>query len=100
MGLIFFPSNFQTKFLQIPLLLKTDCRVFFNSRIFAYLYIKILELIFSNRLNRSYKDEPRPEYAPKKNSVNKPRAASPPTVATIQRGILPISLILIIVIKK
>ena len=41
----------------------------------------------------SYKDEPRPEYEPKKKSVNKPRAASPPTVATIQRGILPISLI-------
>ena len=48
----------------------------------------------------SYKDEPRPEYEPKKKSVNKPRAASPPTVATIQRGTLPISLILIIVIKK
>ena len=40
-----------------------------------------------------YKDEPKPEYAPKKKSVNKPRAARPPTVATIQRGILPISLI-------
>ena len=60
-----------------------------------------MELIFfANWLNKSYKDEPRPEYAPKKNSVNKPRAASPPTVATIQRGTLPISLILIIVIKK
>ena len=57
-----------------------------------------MELKISNRLNKSYKDEPRPEYAPKKNSVNKPRAASPPTVATIQRGTLPISLILIIVI--
>ena len=45
-------------------------------------------------LNFFYKDEPRPEYAPKKNSVNKPKAARPPTVATIQRGILPISLIL------
>ena len=43
----------------------------------------------------SYKEEPKPEYAPKKNSVNKPPAASPPTVATIQRGTLPISLILI-----
>ena len=53
---------------------------------------------FFLRLKKSYKDEPRPEYAPKKNSVNKPRAASPPTVATIQRGTLPISLILIIVI--
>ena len=31
----------------------------------------------------------------KKKSVNKPRAARPPTVATIQRGILPISLITI-----
>ena len=40
-----------------------------------------------------YKDDPNPEYAPKKKSVNKPRAARPPTVATIQRGILPISLI-------
>ena len=59
-----------------------------------------MELKISNRLNKSYKDEPRPEYAPKKNSVNKPRAASPPTVATIQRGTLPISLILIIVIKN
>jgi hypothetical protein len=46
-------------------------------------------------LKTSYRDEPRPEYAPKKNSVNNPRAASPPTVATIQRGTLPISLILI-----
>ena len=55
---------------------------------------------FLNWPSKSYKDEPRPEYAPKKNSVNKPRAASPPTVATIQRGTLPISLILIIVIKK
>ena len=72
---------------------------------------KILEFLFdklfrnsrtfiSNWLKKSYKDEPRPEYAPKKNSVNKPRAASPPTVATIQRGTLPISLILIIVIKN
>ena len=42
-----------------------------------------------------YSEDPRPEYAPKKNSVNKPRAAKPPTVATIQRGIRPISLILI-----
>ena len=50
----------------------------------------------SNWPKESYKDEPRPEYAPKKNSVNKPPAASPPTVATIQRGTLPISLILII----
>ena len=48
----------------------------------------------------SYKDEPRPEYEPKKKSVNKPRAASPPTVATIQRGTLPISLILIKFFKK
>ena len=61
---------------------------------------EILESFFFNWLTKSYKDEPRPEYAPKKNSVNKPRAASPPTVATIQRGTLPISLILIIVIKN
>ena len=47
-----------------------------------------------------YSDEPRPEYAPKKKSVNNPRAASPPTVATIQRGTLPISLILIKFFKK
>ena len=45
-------------------------------------------------LNLVYKDEPRPEYAPKKKSVSKPKAARPPMVATIQRGILPISLIL------
>jgi len=65
-----------------------------------YYSLKILELIFSYWLNKSYRDEPRPEYAPKKNSVNKPPAARPPTVATIQRGILPISLIFIVVIKK
>jgi hypothetical protein len=46
-----------------------------------------------------YSDEPKPEYAPKKKSVNKPKAAIPPTVATIQRGILPISLIAIILIN-
>ena len=63
-------------------------------------YIQTVGLTFKSRLRKSYKDEPRPEYEPKKNSVNKPRAASPPTVATIQRGTLPISLILIIVIKK
>ena len=57
------------------------------------LIVEVLGLNISNRLNKSYKDEPRPEYAPKKNSVNKPSAARPPTVATIQRGTLPISLI-------
>jgi hypothetical protein len=46
-------------------------------------------------LTHLYKDEPRPEYAPKKKSINKPPAARPPTVATIQSGTLPISLILI-----
>jgi len=51
-------------------------------------------------LDNSYNDEPRPEYDPKKKSVNKPRAASPPTVATIQRGTLPISLILIIILEN
>ena len=71
-----------------------------NKKIPELLYSKSSGNFFSKRLTKSYKDEPRPEYAPKKNSVNKPRAASPPTVATIQRGILPISLILIIVIKK
>ena len=49
---------------------------------------KVLNLVY-----KPYKDEPRPEYAPKKNSVNNPRAARPPIVATIQRGTLPISLI-------
>ena len=57
------------------------------------------ETSFSIWLCELYKDEPSPEYAPKKNNVNKPRAASPPTVATIQRGTLPISLILIIFVK-
>jgi hypothetical protein len=47
-----------------------------------------------------YKDDPKPEYAPKKNNTSKPPAASPPIVATIQRGTLPISLILIIKNKK
>ena len=55
---------------------------------------------FLRSLNTSYNEDPRPEYEPKKKSVNNPRAASPPTVATIQRGTLPISLILIIVIKN
>ena len=41
----------------------------------------------------SYNDDPRPEYEPKINNDSKPRAARPPTVATIQSGILPISLI-------
>ena len=45
----------------------------------------------------TYSDDPNPEYAPKKKSVSKPRAARPPTVATIQRGILPISLISLII---
>ena len=53
-----------------------------------------------NKISEVYKDEPRPEYAPKKKSVNKPPAASPPTVATIQRGILPISLILFNIKKR
>ena len=35
----------------------------------------------------------------KKNKVTNPRAASPPTIATIQRGTLPISLILSLYIK-
>ena len=39
----------------------------------------------------SYKDEPNPEYDPKKNRTSKPPAASPPTVATIQSGTLPTS---------
>jgi|TARA_B110000503_G_scaffold128421_1_gene199449 hypothetical protein len=43
--------------------------------------------------NFSYKDDPKPEYEPKKNSVNTPKAAKPPIVATIQSGILPSSLI-------
>ena len=52
-------------------------------------------LVFKGYYFNYYKDDPRPEYAPKKNKVNKPKAARPPTVATIQRGTLPISLILI-----
>jgi len=63
-------------------------------------------LIWLNKLHKtfskcriSYFNEPSPEYAPKKNSTNRPPAARPPTVATIQRGILPISLITIIKIK-
>jgi hypothetical protein len=46
-----------------------------------------------------YNEDPRPEYAPKTNKVNKPRAASPPTVATIQSGTRPASLILTISLK-
>ena len=66
----------------------------------GFLSIRNSRTNFFYCLSKAYKDEPRPEYAPKKNRINKPPAASPPTVATIQRGILPISLILIIVIKK
>lgn len=40
-----------------------------------------------------YKEEPRPEYDPKKNNNNIPPAASPPMDPIIQRGILPVSLI-------
>ena len=53
-------------------------------------FLKLLKLLFQDS---SYKDEPNPEYDPKKNRTSKPPAASPPTVATIQSGILPISLI-------
>ena len=42
----------------------------------------------------SYNDDPKPEYAPKKNNVSRPKAASPPTVATIQSGTLPISVMI------
>jgi hypothetical protein len=62
--------------------------------------VETSEFISLFRLSAFYRDEPRPEYEPKKKSVNKPRAASPATVATIQRGILPISLILIIFKKN
>ena len=55
-----------------------------------------MDLIFFYDLG-VYKDEPKPEYAPKTKSVNKPPAARPPIVATIQRGIRPISLISIII---
>ena len=48
----------------------------------------------------NYREDPRPEYAPKTNKVNKPRAASPPTVATIQSGTRPASLILKISLKN
>ena len=47
-----------------------------------------------------YSEDPRPEYAPKKNKTNKPRAASPPTVATIQSGTRPASLITTISLKS
>ena len=65
-----------------------------------YQSLRVYVFHTSYNLKTSYNEEPRPEYAPKKKSVNKPRAASPPTVATIQRGTLPILLILIVVIKK
>ena len=58
---------------------------------------KFGNLTFLLVLNSYYRDEPSPEYAPKKKSVNKPKAARPPIVATIQRGIRPISLISIII---
>jgi hypothetical protein len=47
----------------------------------------------------NYKDDPKPEYEPKTNKVNRPRAASPPIVATIQRGTRPASLMLAISLK-
>jgi hypothetical protein len=53
--------------------------------------IYYMATVFSK--NFSYKDDPKPEYEPKKNSVNTPKAAKPPIVATIQSGILPSSLI-------
>jgi hypothetical protein len=43
-----------------------------------------------------YKDEPKPEYAPKRNKVNNPKAASPPSVDTIQRGTLPLLSVILI----
>ena len=46
-----------------------------------------------------YSEDPRPEYAPKKNKTNKPPAARPPIVATIQSGTRPASLILTISLK-
>jgi hypothetical protein len=42
----------------------------------------------------AYNEDPKPEYAPKKNKTNKPPAARPPIVATIQSGTRPASLIL------
>ena len=46
-----------------------------------------------------YNDDPKPEYAPKKNRINNPPAANPPIVATIQSGTRPVSLILKISLK-
>jgi len=46
-----------------------------------------------------YNDDPKPEYEPNKNKDNNPRAASPPTVATIQSGTRPASLIIAISFK-
>ena len=48
---------------------------------------------FCSLIDLGYNDDPIPEYEPKKNNVSIPRAAKPPTVATIQRGTRPISLI-------
>lgn len=64
------------------------------------IYCHVYREYFCSLIVSSYSEEPRPEYAPKKNNVSKPPAASPPIVATIQRGTLPISLILIIKNKK
>ena len=47
-----------------------------------------------------YSEDPRPEYAPKKNKTNKPPAARPPIVATIQSGTRPASLIFTISSKN
>ena len=46
-----------------------------------------------------YSEDPSHEYAPKKNKTNKPPAARPPIVATIQSGTRPASLILTISLK-
>ena len=46
-----------------------------------------------------YNDDPKPEYAPKKNKINNPPAANPPIVATIQSGTRPASLIRTISLK-
>jgi hypothetical protein len=57
------------------------------------IFDKSIIMRFCSANQKGYSDDPKPEYDPKKNRVNMPRAAKPPTVATIQRGTRPISLI-------
>tara|TARA_B110000444_G_scaffold67230_1_gene63147 strand:+ start:94 stop:273 length:180 start_codon:yes stop_codon:yes gene_type:complete len=56
------------------------------------MYSFFIIIIFTTTM--AYNEDPKPEYAPKKNKTNKPPAARPPIVATIQSGTRPASLIL------